>query len=220
MNCFAALPGTQLINLDPDTPALPVVGWAACGGPKLLPLVVGRAGPLVAGDAVLAESGRVFDLVTGVVYEDEESWRDYTLGADDYRAGTTGLPAISFPAAAAPAAVVNMAAPTATPTSTKPVPTITGTKPNVDFSGKVYAKQSFWQAPPENPNVVFILEPGLEAPISGAEKITRDQFQALRRKLPEVTTAALTAGTDEAPNDEPADAAAAPEPEDEADDMI
>jgi len=180
--------------------------------------VVGRAGPLVAGDAILAESGRVLDLVTGGMFEDEDEWREAIENSDVYRPGTTGLAALTYGPAAA--GLVAMAAPTATPTSSKPVPTITGAKPNVDFSGKVYAKQSFWQAPPETPNVVFILEPGTEAPISGAEKITRDQFQALRRKLPEVTTAALMAGTVESPTEEPEEAAAAPEPEDEADDMI
>ena len=198
MTVFAAHPGTMLINIDPDEPACPVIGWAVCGKCRVLPLVLGRPGGLVTGDAIEAESGHVSDLITGVFYPSEGDWRDDVDAKQPYSLGLTH-PLLTFDA---PVAV---AAPTPGPVAVTPRPsqaqTVARTTglpkgagiPHVTFGGKVYSKQSFWQAPPTDPVVVFVLEPSTTAPISGAVKITRDEYYAARKTAVEVHQSVFSA---------------------------
>lgn len=223
MTCFAAEPGSRLIHVnDEDHDGYAIVGWFHGGdGPGVLPLVVGREGPLVAGDAILADSGRVFDLTTATVYGDAASWREAVAKLDLYRPGLT-LPRLAYRSAVGPGTSLAM--------GPLPTPKVTPSgKPAVDFSGKTFSKTSFWQAPQDLPTVVFILEPGQLSPISGARKITRDEFEKLKKELPEVTPAILSQteppppllAAMEAPAPKPAVQPAPPPVEDDdADDMI
>lgn len=213
MDAFAAHPGNHLITLDPDDGELPVVGWVACGQARALPLVLGRFGSLVTGDAVQAESGRVLDLTLGKIFDSAEEWRDYIEEHTPYSAGISN-PNLSFPGA-----VVNVQKPEATPPGEK-IASLPkdGSLPPVQFGGKVYAKQTFWAAPPEKAEVVFVLEPQTPCPITGAVKITRDLYYAARKEVTEVHQSAFTkAASDDEPELPLGDG---PEEDDDSDDLI
>lgn len=204
-----ATPGNFLIGLDPDDPKLPVVGWAACGGAKALPVVLGRFGGLVNGDAVEAASGHVLDLALGRVFDSAEEWRDHIAENEPYSVGMTNA-ALSY--GAEPAAALS--GPSAAAGGPLPVsPNV----PPVGFGGKTYAKTTFWQAPAEDPSVVFVLEPKNSAPLTGAAKITRDTYYELRKAIPEVTIAAFATKTDEDQPDLPFDPGTTDADEDEDD---
>lgn len=179
METFAAVLPAALINVDPSIPEAPVLGWAHCGGGRCLPLVLGRPGGLVTGDAIRAEgSDHVFDLVLGQKFEDEDEWRNFLEAREQYRPGLTS------PLLAYPGQIVIKLEPT--PEAKLAVLPKAGEVPVVQFGGKPYAKQTFWQAPPEKPQVIFVLEKGTPCPLAGAEKITRDTFYELRKSLVEV----------------------------------
>lgn len=229
MSCFPETSGSRLLNLEDATENLPIIGWFHAGtGPQVLPLVLGRLGPLVAGDAVLAESGRVLDLTTGEFFDDELSWRETMSSADTYRAGHP-YSALSFAPdrAAATPVTNNVSTPrTGTPVRAVAAPAAATGVLQLVFDGKLYSKQSFWQVPEDNPVVVFTLEQDAQAPKKGAKKITRDQYTILRKSLVEVTSAQMAEGiAPAAPGDDEPELPmgqdpAGEAPEDDADDMI
>lgn len=179
MDVLPATFAASLINVDDSIFACPVVGWVHCGGGRCLPLVLGRPGGLVTGDAIRpAGSERVFDLVLGQQFRDEDGWRDHLREHDLYRPGMTS-PHLTYPGT-----VVNKVEPT--PDVKLASLPKAGEMPAVQFGGKAYAKGTFWQAPPEKPQVVFQLEKGTPVPLSGAEKITRETFYELRKSITEV----------------------------------
>lgn len=179
MEVFPAVLPASLVNLDPSVPECPVLGWAHCGNGRCLPLVLGRPGGLVTGDAIRSEgSERVFDLTLGQIFGGDESWRDYLAERDLYRPGMTS-PLLSYPGQI----VAKVEQPPEAKLAELPK---AGELPHVEFGGKVYAKQTFWQAPAGQAQVVFVLEKNTPCPLSGAEKITRESYYELRKSIVEV----------------------------------
>lgn len=179
MDVFPAFFSASLINFDPSIPAAPVVGWAHCGNGRCLPLVLGRPGGLVTGDAIRAAgTERVFDLIAGLNFDDEDAWRAHIEENEPYRAGLTS-PLLSYPGSL----VIQPKQPPEAKLAELPK---AGELPHVEFGGKVYAKQTFWQAPAGQAQVVFVLEKNTPCPLSGAEKITRESYYELRKSIVEV----------------------------------
>jgi len=225
MTTFPAPPGFLLINIEDPETSIPVVGWCQNGyGPGVMPLVPGRPGPLVAGDCVWSEHVTV-DLATGESFSTLHDWTNAMEGTDKYRPGTVLWPK----PAAAPAPVAGgIPKPAAAPGRPPAAPSkpkakaspITDGVARLAFDGTLYAKQSFWQVPEEDPVLVFNMPPDSQAPKTGAKKITREQFAIIRKTIREVSVEELAAGvTLEVQPELPLDAEPAPEPDD-ADDMI
>lgn len=189
MTSFAALPGTSLVSLEATDPTYPVVGWLNTTGLNVVPLVVGHPGPLTAGEGVELENGSVIDLMTGSLFGDVESWRDDFNENPGYRIGT--------PIKAVPVEP--------TPVSTPELAVLSGRMPvapdagPLDFSGKVYAKASFWQAYTGGREVVFVLTPEHPSPLPPARKITRDAYFEARKTIAEVTLDSLMKPADDQP---------------------
>lgn len=216
MDAFPATPGNMLISFNADDPELPVVGWRPMGSCGALPVVLGRHGPLVNGDAVQALSGHVLDLATGQTFEDAESWRAWVEETEPYSVGMTNpllTPAVKPVSTYRPTEGTAPAAPAAVPAALPKSAIV----PDVQFGGKVYAKTTFWQAPPGEPTVVFVLEPKTPCPLSGAEKITRETYYEARKVLAEVHQSAFAADRGDQP-ELPFSGDA--EEDDDADDLI
>ena len=197
MDIVSTPPGTRLISFEPEGHELPIVGWVACGQARCLPVVPGRHGGLVCGDAYVSLDGRVLDPVLGKVFEDEPTWRAFVEEEQPYR------PGMPHPALEYPTKVGGLTVEPRPENAARSAPPITsGAMPAVSFAGKTYAKQSFWQAPANNPTVIFVLEPETKCPISGATKITREAFYELRKVIPVVSQETLMAAPVAEPVDE------------------
>lgn len=189
MTSFAALPGTSLVSLEANNPSYPVVGWLHTTGLNVVPLVVGHPGPLTAGEGVELENGSVIDLMTGVQFGDFDSWLEDFNENPGYRIGT---PIKVLPAEPKPVEVVQVVnMPGRMPAAPDSGP--------LDFSGKVYAKASFWQAYTGGREVVFVLTPEHPSPLPPARKITRDAYFEARKTIAEVTLDSLMKPVDDQP---------------------
>ncbi len=193
-----------LVPFDEAEPMLPIVGWMVIGaGPNVLPLVVGRNGPLVTGDAIQTPSGKILDLVTTRIYDDADLWRADVTENEYYRPGMTS-PLLAFGSSHRVSEIPpdllherNAVVP--------PAPTGLFT-----WSSKSFKTASFWHCTDAQPPFVFTVEKGDIIPASGATKITRDEFYALRKTIPQMTVK---------PGDDQPELPLSPEPDD-ADDLI
>ena len=209
MEVFPAVLPAALINLDPSIPETPVLGWAHCGGGRCLPLVLGRPGGLITGDAIRAEgSDRVFDLILGSTFDSDEEWREKIEEHEPYRPGLTS-PLLAYPGQ------MTFKVEQSPEAKIAELPKA-GEIPHVEFGGKVYAKTTFWQAPPGQAQVVFPLEKNTPCPLSGAEKITREAYYELRKSVVEVHQSVFSKPDPNQP-ELPLSPEETPEPEDDDD---
>lgn len=183
MTAFASTPGTALVSLDATDPEFPIIGWLHTSGLNALPLVVGHPGPLVAGHGIQFANESVYDMMTGKLFDDAESWRDDFNDDPKYRIGTVIKEAV-FSAPAPDARTPEPPAPKSG---------------SLDFSGKVYQKASFWQAHTGGREVVFTLPPETPSPLPPAKKITRDTYFELRKTITESNVAILMAPAEDQP---------------------
>lgn len=190
MTAFPAVAGTMLIDLDPMVTPLPIIGWAHTTGLNVSPLVLGHPGPLVAGEGFLLHTDQVYDPGTGRFHESAEDWRESVDEESPYRVGT--VLALFAPPVEIKLPVINNTAP---PAAALKVPD----SGPLDFSGKVYAKASFWQAHTGGREVVFVLTPEHPSPLPPARKITRDAYFEARKTIAEVTLDSLMKPADDQP---------------------
>ena len=190
MTAFAAPPGMMLVSLDPGDPEYPILGWLHGTGLNVLPLVIGHPGPMVSGEAIQFEDGRVYDPASTILFGDAESWREDFESEARYRPGSQiGHMAPPVAQAAAPAPVL---------TPVAPAPTIAPSGP-LSFTGKAYAKASFWQANTGGRNIVFTVPGGHPSPAAGAAKITREAYFETRKTITEVSVEDLMKPADDQP---------------------
>lgn len=182
-----AQPGTLLFVLvdehTMDEPQ-PVVAWRCFEAGKAHPICVSDVDTSVPGVAVSVTDAegnwRVFDLTTGVFFDDENKWQDSVIRLRPYLIGHR------------------------TPESER---LNKMTRPVLSFAGRVYAKASFWKiAPPGGHLSVFTLPGGEKSPTNPfVSKITRDEFYAARKTIMEIPFETLRDDAQPLPKDEPED---------------
>ena len=179
MFSVTAAPDTNLITLDGEDVAMPVVGWVCGPSGAIVPMIFGRSARMVTGEAIEFPSGLVVDPTTRAAYESAEVWRAFIEDTEPYSVGSQ----IGF----------DFVPVFDTPAEPKPVtkaPALDG----ASFTGKTFAKTSFWRVG----NRILTLTPDNKSPVgSGVLKITREAYVELRKTLPESTMESLMS------NDEP-----------------
>jgi hypothetical protein len=209
-----ALPATNetwLIDYEPQVSPLPLIGWVHTTGLNVSPLVLGHPGPLVTGEAFLLHTGQVYDPSTGLMHEDEGSWRD-TLSEDTLFRPGKPLPAFTIPTEAKAATAGPAATPAVLPARTPPQPKDPAPAGQIEWGTKTYKSKSFWAfTPPDEEEFIFVVEAENPVP-KNATKITRDDFYAKRK-----AGAVERSGK---PGDEPELPFVAPADEDDDDDLV
>ena len=194
MFSVTAAPDTNLITLDGEDVAMPVVGWVCGPSGAIVPMIFGRSARMVTGEAIEFPSGLVVDPTTRAAYESAEVWRAFIEDTEPYSVGSQ----IGF----------DFVPVFDTPAEPKPVtkaPALDG----ASFTGKTFAKTSFWRVKDK----LLTLAPENPAPV-GADvlKITRDAYVELRKTLDEASLEELMGSSE---------GVAEPEAEDDdSDDLI
>lgn len=176
MTAFPAVAGTMLIDLDPTTHPLPIIGWAHTTGLNVSPLVLGHPGPLVAGEAFLLHTDAVYDPGMNRFFESADEWRDTVAEEEPYRPGTV------LSLFAAPVEIkLPVAHTAAAPARTPPQPKDPAPVGVIEWGSKTYKSKSFWAfTPPGEDEFIFMVEGDNPVP-KNATKITRDDFYAKRK---------------------------------------
>ena len=172
-----AEPQTHLITLDPDEPAMPVVGWCWGADGHIKPMIFGRTAGLVTGEAIEFPGGRVVDPATRTAYESAEVWREAIEADEPY---SPGVAVFKHP-------IETDFVPVQPRTEATPAP-VSAPVEAFTFTGKTFAKTSFWRVG----NRILTLTPDNPSPVgSGVLKITREAYVDLRKTLPESTMESL-----------------------------
>lgn len=188
MNIFPAQPGTFIVERDltvspPVTVRVPVVGWNHVQGTMAFPIAVMNHGGLTHGKAILHPEGFVSDPTHGQVFTNLEEWETFMRTAkpgrkqappkpsdeqaDDYL--ETMEPADAYEAEQAEEEEVENGEDAANE-AVGPI----------EFGTKSYKSRSFWKYPLAG--AIFQIEGGEPYPKDDrVEKITRDEFAALKK---------------------------------------
>lgn len=185
-----AQPNTFLMTYDGSrSEARPVVGWRCLEAGAAVPVVAADIDVLAPGSAILSSfewpdepypHWVVIDLATGESFDSVRDWEDWIDNERPYVPGEKN----------AAAERLN-----------------TMSRPVLSFSGRVYAKASFWKiAPPGGHLSVFSLPGGEKSPTNPfVTKITRDEFYAARKNVTELPFETLKADAQPIPKGEPED---------------
>ena len=177
---MTALPATNetwLIDLEQQTPNLPLVGWLHTTGLNLVPLVVGHPGPLVTGEAFLLHTGQVYDPAVSEMFEDEDSWGQTVVDYTNYRPGSP-LPAFAVPTQTKTVSTNDVTSPIV---RTQPQPKDPAPAGELVWGTKTYKSKSFWMfMPQKGEGYLMVVEAEKPVP-KNAVKITRDDFYAKRK---------------------------------------
>lgn len=154
----AVIPATGLMWATYERLGLiPVIGWRVPNIGQPEPVLPVSGPTLFAGAAIVAPDGTTVDLTSGVSFETVEIWRAYVHDDPPYQLGDR-------------------------PGAPKP-----GKHPKLHFDGKPYAKASFWKVVLDGYTTVFTIPAGEPSPTDKfVSKITRDEYFAARKVVPEV----------------------------------
>lgn len=150
---------------------IPVVGWRVNAAGPAEPILPTGHKPMLTGSAILtirALDGEpiVTDTTTGMVFDSVEEWLTYI---DDEKPYLLGL-------------------------SRREQATPQGQHPILSFTGKVYKRASWWRVTKDDYVTVFNLPPDLPSPADVfVSKLTREEYFAQRKVLPEVEWTVFTA---------------------------
>lgn len=169
MNIFPSTPGTFVATRDHAATHgvyyIPVVGWAHVQGQLAFPILPIAFGGLTHGKCIVTPEGFVTDPTHGQVFDKIEDWIVFIDKAK--RKGDDPEPDGVATAAKDPA-------------PTKPAAAKTAPSGPIVFGTKTYQSKSFWSYPEQN--AIFELEGGVPYPKDDrVQKVTRDQFAALKR---------------------------------------
>lgn len=182
MNIFPAQPGTYIVERDmtvspPITIKVPVVGWIHIEGTMAFPVSVMSHGGLTHGKAIQHPEGFISDPSHGMVFSSLEEWEAFMRTAkpgwnqpkpmdehaDDYLDTMEQADAHEAELEEAEEEIDN-----------------SGQVGPIEFGDKVYKSRSFWKYP--QAGAIFQIEGGEPYPRDGrVEKITRDEFTALKK---------------------------------------
>ena len=210
MPYIPAATGTCILTLD--GPSIPVVGWSITeGGQVAFPVVLTTSfNGFRSGMAYSIPDQLIFDPVWNRHFATEEDWREGVAEHQPYIPGK--VPGVSGKDEKAPPTMTQRTS-AAAPAKSNP-PKDDGPKPNgrppkelatapvglVVMGTKTFKGKSFWRYTDDINDFVFTVEGGLALPNdSCATKITRDDYFAVRKTIPEMQLPAPGAANPDEP---------------------
>lgn len=204
--------GVFLVHLDPKKGREPVVGFSVSdGGQVAFPVFLTAFDGFRSGMAYSLYDGCIFDPVWRRTFDSVEGWRKaveadqpYIPGKVPGVSGNDGKTPTSMkkPAETAAAAANKTVAPKTEPKPTGRPPKELDVAPAglVVMGTKTFKGKSFWRYTDENHDFVLTVEGGDPLPNdSCAVKITRDDYFAARKTLPEMALPAPGAANPDEP---------------------